>query len=170
MKLIRISALLLVLLLTLAVFAGCSGDRYKDDCPAEVITSSIVKEIPVSAGYLSYGSDFMQFYLTDAVTPVDDYSVVYSSAADNYNEIGILHVKDKKDLETVENAVSAYLAEFRSTYEQQAQLYDKTEQEKLEDASYTVYGKYVVYMILTDADQKTCDGVIEKLLKIEETT
>ena len=168
MKTVRLLALALAMLLVSSIlFVGCSA-KYKDDCPAEVISTAIAKELPVSSGYLPYDSDFMQFYLTDAVKPVNDYSVIYASAANDYNEIGVLHVKDKKDLDTVEDAVKAYLDDFRSTYEQQAELYDATEQAKLEDASYRVYGNYVVYMILTDADQKTCDTVVKKLLAVEE--
>lgn len=163
--LLPFSALLLTVLL---LFTGCSA-KYKDNYPAEEVTKAITAQVTVSSGYLPCDPDFMQFYLPDAVKPVDDYSIVYASAANDYTEVGVLHVKDKKDLETVEAAVQDYLDEFRTTYEPQAQQYDQTEQQKLKDASYKVYGKYIVYMIMTAEQQEICDGIIEELLKAEET-
>ena len=165
--LVTASALLLTVLL---VFSGCGAKvNYKDNVPSEQITREITQKVTVESGYTVCDPDFIQFYLTDAVQLVNDYSIVYATAADDYTEIGVLHVQNKKNLKDVETVVQNYLDEFRTTYEPQAQQYDPSEQQKLKDAAYRVYGNYVIYTIATAETQEIYDGIIMKLLEDVQT-
>ena len=169
MKCIRKVFPVVVLLLTLLLTACSAPMNYRTDLPAEEVTKAITKEIPAESGYRPQGSDFMQLYLKDAVPAVFDYSIVSAIAADDYAEIGVLFVKKHEDVATVEAAVTSYLDYFRETYTPQAQQYDPTELQKIEDATCRVYGNYVVYTILTEEDLKTVDETVKSLLSVAES-
>lgn len=159
------SVLTLLLITALLLLSACSSQSYRDDVKALTLTDAAKQKITVASSYDTYDASFLEFYLSDVVSLVDDSSIVYAVAANDYTEIGVLHVSDPDNLEAVQNAVKAYLDYFKETYAPQAEQYDPSEQKKLKDASYKTYGNYVIYTIMTSEDQQILLPEIEALLK-----
>ena len=153
------------LLASLLLLSGCGSATYKADVPAKDVTAAVKNKISVPSGYETYDADFLDFYIPDATKLVADWDVVYAIAPDDYTEIGVLKAKSSDEVSALETAVKAYLDDFRTTYQPQAEQYDPSEQQKLKDAGYRVYGEYVVYTIMVSETQKTCHEIVDGLLK-----
>ena len=159
------SVLLSFLMCSVFSAVGCAAKReYRSDVSASAILEAAETRCPVSGGYAHASSDFLEFNIPDALPYVDDYGVAYSIPANDYTEIGVLHVSDTQYAETVLGAVTTYLSHFRKTYEPQARQYDPSEEKKLRDASCTLYGSYVVYTVMTSEEQVQCKEAITACL------
>ena len=80
------------------------------------------------------------------------------------DEFGIFHVTDG-NAEDLETELEDYLEE---SYEQNKDWYDSympEETPKLRDAQVKVFGNYVVYVILSEADCEAAFEAVEKALK-----
>jgi hypothetical protein len=160
------SVLLSFFLCSLFSVIGCSSKQEdRIDVSASAILEAAEARCPVSGGYAHVSSDFLEFSIPDALPYVDDYGVSYSVLANDYTEIGVLHVADAQHAETVLGAVTVYLDHFRKTYEPQARQYDPSEEKKLRDAACTRYGSYVIYTVMTSEEQVQCrDAITSRLL------
>ena len=156
-----------ILLSLLLLLMGCKKVTYKNDVPSSGIVAAIREQIPVPSGYEVYDEDFLAFYLPEAVSLVSESEVIYAVAPDDYTEIGVLRARSSDGVEALASAVGAYLEDFRRTYQPQAEQYDPSEREKLKDASYRIYGDYVIYTVMTAKTQETCYGIVDGLLKRE---
>ena len=91
-----------------------------------------------------------------------DYIVVKANNAKNINEIGIFKVEGGKanDLKKI---VSEYLELTQQMY--RAMDYFPEEVEKIDCAKVVVYGNYVIYSFLNEADTSSFYSTIENLIK-----
>ena len=75
----------------------------------------------------------------------------------NYNEFGILRAKNEEDAKKLSVICQAYID---LKIEGTNPHYLPNEYPKIQNAKVKVYGCYVVYTILSDADTKTVESVI----------
>ena len=167
MKTVRRSLIVSITLLCLSLIllSACSSKTYKNDVATADLTKIASDKFAIDGGYKTYDADFMKFYMESAVSLVDSSSVIYDPAADDYAEFGVFRVASPDDVATVEAAVTDYLAYFKTTYEPQAQQYDPSERQKLNDASVKVYGNYVVYAIHISDVFETWTAAVESALQ-----
>ena len=167
MKRIVLSITMIALVILLA---SCGAETlFLDDVRIETLTDTI-------ANALANDTDLPYEYIKDEsgltedyfATPsyVNDSAVYYVRNVNNINEFGVYHVSEGRAREFAELLKKDYLL---SSYEQNRDWYDSYIPEqtpKLRDAEVRVFGNYVVYAILDQADRRTLFDTVEKLLKI----
>ena len=159
----KILCLALALLLLALPLTACSK-KYADDLSAEDLSNEIAIHLngtipDYSIADEGYLDDY--FAIPDYVT---DHMIHFSTAGNDLDEFGVFHVTEgnAQDLET---ELEDYLEE---AYEQNKDWYDSympEETPKLRDAEVKVFGTYVVYVILADADRQAAFDAVEKALK-----
>ena len=160
---IKLICTLLCLVFILSLCA-CGGNEYKNDVTSKSLADAIVEAIAAPQGFTAPDSDFIEFNMEGATALCEDYCIMLSSMNINYNEFGVLRAKNEADAEK--------LAEICQTYidlkkEGANPHYLPNEYPKIENARVKVYGCYVVYTVLSDADTKTVDKLISEELTKE---
>ena len=159
---IKLISLLLCLSFIVALCA-CGGGDYKNDATSKAIADAIVEKLAAPQGFLAPDSDFIEFNMEGASGLCEDYCIMLSSMNINYNEFGILRAKNEADAKKLAEICQSYIDLKK---EGANPHYLPNEYPKIENAKVKVYGCYVVYTVLSDADTKTVDNLIsEKLAK-----
>lgn len=157
------------LLLSVLLLTGCTKPHYRNDVSSEAVAESILSSFPLEMGYRRYPSDVVDAYFPNANTLSSDTVIAYSLAPDDYTEIGVFHAGKEQEVEDLIRIVEDYLNSFREAYLPQARQYSPTEEQKLKDAAYLVYDRYVIYLIMTENKQSVCRSIIREALLKEET-
>ena len=170
MKYTRILLSLLLALTLILPLAACDGGKYRDDLTAAQLTDSITAALPagdgwrqVSNAYISpssWGEDYANY-----LAKVDEYRILVSENSDmNIDEVGVFLCKTEKDAKAVKGFVENYLAAKTLQLKPLLESYNTAEMPKLNNATVTVLGRYVVYTILSSADTATASSAAEKAL------
>ena len=157
---------LLLALLTLALpLTACSKQyaEFADDVSVkdlmDEIKSNLTGTLPeYSVADKGYLDDY--FAIPDYVT---DHAIHFSTAGNDLDEIGVFHVTEG-NAEDLAEKLEVYL---KNSYEQNKDWYDSympEETPKLRDAEVKVFGNYVVYAILSDADCTAAFDAAEQAL------
>ncbi len=148
-----IVALVLVLLLT--------GKKYDDTLSAKELYSKVENSITTDGGVRILDDDVILEITDDELTYLVDYRVVRANNAKNINEIGIFKVENGKAKE-LKPVIEKYLKEKQESY--RAMDYFPEEVEKIDFATVKVFGNYVVFSFLNEADTEAFYNAIEKEL------
>ena len=170
MKCTRILLSLLLALTLILPLAACNNRSWRDDVTAADLSQSITAALPagdgwrqVSDGYISpssWGEDY-----ADYLAKVSEYRIVVSENSDmNIDEVGVFVCKTEKDTKTVKSFAENYLAAKTLQMTPLLKSYNPDELPKLDNATVTVMGRYVVYTILGSADTTTAGSAMEKAL------
>lgn len=159
----KLLTLTIACLLTLSLAACGKTVAYKDDVSATAISESVSAKIPVDGGYDFSDADFLTYYF-EGNTAIDDFVIAASSVSSNVNEYGILHVNDIEQVADVEELAQVYLSNQRDFLSTFLNTYNAAEMAKLESMQVRVFGNYVVYTILSEADTQTVMTAIEEIL------
>ena len=163
--------LTLLLALTMALpLVACNGGSYRDDLTAAQLTDGITAALPagdgwrqVSDSYISpssWGEDY-----ADYLAKVADYRILVSENSDmNVDEVGVFVCKSAQDTKAVKKFAENYLAAKALQLKPLLESYNPDELPKLDNATVTVMGRYVVYTILSTADTTTAGSAMEKAL------
>ncbi len=149
-KITLIAALLLCLILTLN---ACSSLR--SDVEVATLTSAVLAKVSTQGGFTAADSDYvdLEFAKPDVISAnVDQWMICASTSSSTVDEFGIFRVKDGGDVSAIKAEVSDYVQSMQVKLEVYLDMYDPAEKTKLENAQVTVYGNYVVYTMLSDAD------------------
>lgn len=95
-----------------------------------------------------------------------DDSAIRFTGGNSFDEYGILHVANEKDVEDVKNAVSEYLKAKRE--DALYRSYFPGEEYKLDEAEVKVYDQYVVYGMLSGDNRTALFSQIKNLLLLIE--
>ncbi len=148
-----IVALVLVLLLT--------GKKYDDTLSAKELYSKVENSITTDGGVRILDDDVILEITDDELTYLVDYTVVRANNAKNINEIGIFKVENGKAKE-LKPVIEKYLKEKQESY--RAMDYFPEEVEKIDFATVKVFGNYVVFSFLNEADTEAFYKAIENEL------
>ena len=159
----KLIALALACLLTLPLTACSKTIAYRDDVSTAAISESITAKIPVDGGYDFSDADFLTYYF-EGNTAIDDFVIAASSASSDVNEFGILHVNDIEQIAEVDKMAQVYLSNQRDFLSTFLNTYNAEEMAKLESMQVRVFGNYVVYTILSEADTEMVMSAVESLL------
>lgn len=148
-----VAALVLVLLLT--------GKKYDGTLSAKELYSKIENTVTTEGGVNILDDDVILEITDEDLTYLIDYTVVRAKNAKNINEIGIFKVENgkAKDLKPI---IEKYLKEKQESY--RAMDYFPEEVEKIDFATVKVFGNYVVFSFLNEADTEAFYGAIENEL------
>ena len=170
MKYTRVLLSLLLALTLILPLVSCDGGKYRDDLTATQLTDSITAALPagdgwrqVSNAYISpssWGEDY-----ADYLAKVEEYRILVSENSDmNIDEVGVFVCKTEKDAKAVKGFAENYLTAKAAQLKPLLESYNPTEMPKLDNATVTVMGRYVVYTILSSADTATAGSTAEKAL------
>ena len=159
----KIAVSLLACLLAFSLSACTKTIAYKDDVSTAAISESITAKIPVDGGYDFSDADFLTYYF-EGNTAIDDFVIAASSASSDVNEFGILHVNDIEQIAEVDKMAQVYLSNQRDFLSTFLNTYNAAEMAKLESMQVRVFGNYVVYTILSEADTETVMSLVEAML------
>lgn len=159
----KIAVSLLACLLAFSLSACTKTIAYKDDVSTSAISESITAKIPVDGGYDFSDADFLTYYF-EGNTAIDDFVIAASSASSDVNEFGILHVNDIEQIAEVDKMAQVYLSNQRDFLSTFLNTYNAAEMAKLESMQVRVFGNYVVYTILSEADTETVMSLVEAML------
>ena len=157
MKRIITALLALILLLSLA---ACKSTNYADDKKVTDLADGIVTALNDGKSYSTAEADFLDSYFTkpDYVTEL---VIRFSTDGNDLNEFGIYHVSEGK-AEDMKALLTKYVTDFYDLYNAN---YLPEETPKLRDAEVKVFGNYVVYAMLNDADRENLFSTVESALK-----
>ena len=161
-KLIFVAALLLCLTLTLS---ACSS--YRDDVAVTTLSSAVFEAVSTQGGYTAADADYVSLEFANASvidSNVSEWMICASTSSQTVDEFGIFHVKNGGDVSAVKAEVQDYVSALQVKLEVYLDMYDPAEKTKLENARVVVYGNYVVYTMLDDADTTACTSAIENAL------
>ena len=161
-KILCLTLALLALALALPLTA-CSK-KYADDVSVKDLTDEIKSNLTgtlpeYSVADKGYLDDY--FSIPDYVT---DHEILFSTAGNDLDELGVFHVTEG-NAEDLAEKLEGYL---KNSYEQNKDWYDSympEETPKLRDAEVKVFGNYVVYGILSDANRQAAFDTVEAELK-----
>ena len=148
-----IIALVLVLLLT--------GKKYDDILSSKELYSKIENSISTDGGVNILDDDVILEITDDDLSYLVDYTVVRAKNAKNINEIGIFKAENGKAKE-LKPIIEKYLKEKQESY--RAMDYFPEEVEKIDFATVKVFGNYVVFSFLNEADTEAFYNAIENEL------
>ena len=161
----RILSLALALLLTVSIVACGKTVHYRDDVSVDDLSATVSALIPVEGGYDMSGEDFLKYYFDfEHDHTIDGYAIASSSASSNVNEYGILHINDAEQVSEVAELAEVYLSNQRDFLSTFLNTYNAEEMAKLEKMQVQVFGNYVVYTILSEADTQAVMNAIEAKL------
>ena len=170
MKYTRVLLSLLLTLTLILPLISCDSGKYRDDLTATQLTDSITAALPagdgwrqVSNAYISpssWGEDY-----ADYLAKVDEYRILVSENSDmNVDEVGVFLCKTEKDVKAVKSFAENYLAAKTLQLKPLLESYNPDELPKLDNATVTVMGRYVIYTILSSADTATAGSAAESAL------
>lgn len=160
MKKKSIVSLLLILSL-LACLAGCGKAKYKDNVSLDSLTDLFDKKLG-SSSMEAMNSGYLSGAMHLDPTMFGTYVVKLNARGVNIDEYGIFKAKSEDEVEDVKDAVEGYLKLRRDTWMKE---YMPEEKPKLDKASVTVCGRYVMYLIVSDELRSTLTDSFVNMLK-----
>ena len=162
-KLTLIAAMLLCLALTLS---ACSS--YRTDVAVSDLSSAVIGAVSTQGGFTATDADYvsLEFTSPDVITAnVQEWIICASTSSQTVDEFGIFRVKDGGDVNAVKAEVEKYVQALQVKLEVYLDMYDPAEKTKLENAQVFVYGNYVVFTMLSDADTTAVQNAVQNGLK-----
>ena len=163
MKRIITCLLALLMLLSLASCEKNNDANYKNDVEVNALADAAVAVLNPEIKYLVPD----EYYLADYFTTPDyvtSYTLRRAMIGNNLNEFGIYLVKDGKTAE-MKKVLTGYLETCYNTNKEWYNGYIPQEVPKLRDAEVKVFGNYVVYVILNEADRAAVLDAIKDALQ-----
>ena len=154
-------AVCLLSLILLPMLLACQATgEYRTDVSVNTLAEGIHA---LWEGYQTDTSSLLGDYL-NLDEGVREHTLLYRSDTNNLDEIGIFRLQGKKPNDLAAELQQKYLWE---TYDKNHTFYDSympNETPKLQNAEVRVYGNYVVYAILSEADKATLFRFVEETL------
>lgn len=154
---------LALIVASMLFLSSCSQKRYREDIGCGSVCDVAADMLGGRGIYSEYTEEYIRYELGDRVCDADDRCVIYSTATEDINELGIFFVSDDDELREVAKACREYIEYIRESKRAFISSYAPLELSKLDDARVMVFGNYVVYCIL---DERTADMICDEIEKI----
>lgn len=156
--------LVFLLIFSLLCAAGCRQAQYRDDVSCEAITDAICEKIKDDEEFLPFGEEHIRFSFEDTDRFADK-SLVYSARGENIDEIGIFLAGSDEDVDELRRLCAQYVNTLREEQRAFVASYAPREATKLDAATVRVFGRYVVYTVLSEDDRDKAFETIEERLR-----
>lgn len=153
-------SLLLVLVMTAALFTACGGSAKKNVSVSE-LSAKVSETIGKTDSLVAVDSNYIRGYMKVDAAQFGEYSMMINAYGANIDEYGIFKAGDMS-AKDIEAAVNAYLELRKAAWMDE---YMPEEKPKLTNAEVRVSGDYVMYCILSDDDKAAAFGAFEDALK-----
>lgn len=151
-------------ILSLLCTASCQRAQYRDDVLCETITTAVCEEIEDDEEFLPFGEEHIRFSFEDTDRFADK-SLVYSVRSENIDEIGVFLAESDEDVPELRRICEQYVETLREEQRAFVASYAPREATKLDAATVRVFGRYVVYTVLSENDREEAFEAIEEMLK-----
>ena len=131
-----------------------------DDTPAE-LCAAVNAALPISSELTAPDPMYAMTVFNDVSEHLEAFSVLVNAYGMTWDEYGILKVDAEENIEAVKASVNAYLAESLAAFTDD---YPASEKAKLENATVNVFGRFVVYCILSEENTQTVMNTVEETL------
>ena len=128
------------------------------DSNAKKIAEEICQSIPSEFGYVDNTEYQLKCYFSPS-SFFDDCCIMINSDSTNFDEIGVFYVESQQDIKLCEKQVKQYLKDARERF-MNGVIYNVKEYPKFEKATTITIDHYVIYLILSEKQQK---DIIETL-------
>ena len=146
----RIFAVLLTaVLLALPSCTKNTPPSYRSDKTAVEVYSAVAEVVSTDAPLAAVDTDYVRYRVMLDTSIMEDYAIYMQNTGSSLDEIGIIKAIGN-DTAAVEKAVQDYLTQRN---EEWTGMYLVEEYPKLRDAEYRIFGQYVVYGILSEAEK-----------------
>ena len=146
----RIFAVLLTaVLLALPSCTKNTPPSYRSDKTAVEVYSTVAEVVSTDAPLAAVDTDYVRYRMMLDTSIMEDYAIYMQNTGSSLDEIGIIKAIGN-DTAAVEKAVQDYLTQRN---EEWTGMYLVEEYPKLRDAEYRIFGQYVVYGILSEAEK-----------------
>lgn len=143
------AAILTAVLLALPSCKENTPPAYRNDKTSMEIYTAVAEVISTDAPLAAVDTDYIRYRMMLDTTIMEDYAIYMQNTGTSLDEIGIIKAAGE-DTAAVENAVKDYLTQRN---EEWTGMYLVEEYPKLRDAEYRIFGRYVVYGILSTDDK-----------------
>lgn len=155
--------LLLSLFIFILIFPSCSQKKYSSSLTSKELTDALVGQISGSEDYIEYTVEELSYF--DFTKDSDaDITLLYSQAAEDVGEIGVVRVFDGKSKE-MKLALEEYLKDQQKEKGAFFKNYAPGELLKLERAEVRCFGDYVVFTVLSSEESQAVFEKAEEVLK-----
>lgn len=156
--------LISIISIAFAVFflVSCANESYTDTKTAKEVNSAIESSIKTEKGVKILDDDAILNISDSEIPYLKDYIFIKANDSSDLNEYGIFRVEDGKadDMKALlENYVKSKQEMYRA-YE-----YFPAETAKVDNATVSVFGNYVVYSFLNEADTEAFHNAIKECIK-----
>ena len=146
----RIFAVILTaVLLALPSCTKNTPPSYRSDKTAGEVYSAVAEVVSTDAPLAAVDTDYVRYRMMLDTSIMEDYAIYMQNTGSSLDEIGIIKAIGN-DTAAVEKAVQDYLTQRN---EEWTGMYLVEEYPKLRDAEYRIFGQYVVYGILSEAEK-----------------
>lgn len=147
------------------LFPSCEmAQKYRDGISCEYLSNELRDEVDNFGEASSYSEEDVKL-LFGASSLFDDFSVIYSSEANDINEIGVFHCPDEEKAKELLTVMKGYISEQEENQKAFVASYAPREVPKLEAAEARRYGNYVIYVILDENAKEEAFDEAKELLK-----
>lgn len=161
-KIIRISAIILVIAMMACVFSACGGKTEDKNVPAADIAAAVANKIGKTDAMSAVDANWVKGWMKVDASEFGDFAVYLNSYGANVDEFGIFKAGENMSAADIEKTVQSYLDLKLASWMDE---YMPEEKYKVEDASYEVVGNYVMYCILSGEDSEAAFGVFKEMLQ-----
>ena len=160
-------SILLLLALTLCLFSCADKGEYLDDVNTASVANAMVASLAADLDYTTVGADYLSDFVTIPAS-VKSCSIMISTEGNDLNEIGVFHVDaEKGSVDEVKKVIETYLTDSLTAYQSWYDGYIPQETPKLINAEVKVFGNYVIYAILSDADKTEAFAAAADVLAVK---
>lgn len=159
--------ILCLILCTVCIFsfASCNSDStasYKDNLSASEL-AELTKSSLENPDNMEQCTDlYIDLTIGFDRSEYESYYISVPVAGLTIDEIGILKVSDESEVEKVKTDVEAYLKNKAENFDTR---YETEEQPKVNNAEVKVFGKYIVYAVLSESGKTAFFNSVETNLK-----
>lgn len=143
------------------LLASCTASYIDTVSPSDLASIGAASFNTVN-GTKILDDDFLLEISDDDIPYLRDHTVVKANDSKNINEFGIFRVESGR-ADELKELVSSYVANKQSSY--RSMNYFPEEVEKIDCATVKVFGNYVVYSFLNEADTEAFYSAIENAIK-----
>ena len=148
-----------LLIFSLLCMASCRQAHYREDISCQAITATLCESLGSDEEFLPFGEEQIRFSFENTDRYADQ-SLVYSARSENIDEIGVFFAKSDEDVPELRRICEQYVETLREEQRAFVASYAPREAVKLDTATVRVFGRYVLYTVLSEED---CRRVLEAM-------
>ena len=158
----KIKTLVMLLAVVLMLCTAC-GDKVKDDIAIADVSDAISKAIDAGSNLAPRDDNYIAYMIGIANTDYTECVVMTNTIGTSVDEYGVFKGETEAQATKLAESLEAYLEAAKT--DSLRFSYTPEELPKVEKATVTTRGNYVMYSILSDSNRSSALEAFEKILK-----